>query len=68
MEITTPTILTVYNSRGKVVSSTVIDYCQTDQVHDAIKELCQKNQWYYQLTVPAVWDLFINGLKKKSEE
>ena len=68
MEITTPTILTVYNSHGKVISSTVIDYGQTDQVHSHIGALCEGNQWYYSITVPYVWDLFVDRLNKEAEE
>lgn len=68
MNIATPTILTVYNSKGKPISSAVIDYDSIDTTHESIKELCEKNQWYYQLTVPPVWEVFISNLKKLSNE
>jgi hypothetical protein len=64
MQITTPTILTVYNSKANVISSTVIDYGQTDQVHKIIGPLCEANQWHYSLNVPPVWNLFIDNLNK----
>ena len=64
MQISTPTILTVYNSRGIVISSTVIDYGQTNQVHKAIGALCEANQWHYSLNVPPAWNLFIDSLNK----
>lgn len=63
--IEAPTVLAIKDERHHMVSHTIVDYDQVDEILSKIKKLCERNHWHHEITVLPSEKYFMSELTMK---
>jgi hypothetical protein len=65
--VRTPAILSVKDEKHHIISHTVVDYERIEQILSNIKELLERNNWRWEITVPPSENYFKSELRIKDD-